>query len=156
MGRAGPRLALIALIALAALVPGARCAEPAFEFNVTFPDAQGLRSGSDVLYAGVRVGEVLGLSIEQPDPRSPGRARVRVALDDPELRVRRGDRVRVGREGWLSRARLEIEPRAEAAEPLAPGETLAGEPEPSLDAWASRVSEYVRSVVGETPEPESP
>lgn len=138
-----------------------RCAEPGFDFYVTFPDAQGLRGGSDVTYAGVPVGEVLDLSIHQPDARAAGRVRVHVAIRDAELRVRRGDRFRVGRQGWLSHARLEIEPGEEAAEPLALGETIAGDPEPVLDAWTSRLSGYVRSLVGDeaseaaAPEPEA-
>jgi ABC-type transporter Mla subunit MlaD len=155
---AAPRAAVAALLLAPFVALGAtgRCAKPAFEFYVTFPDAQGLDRGSDVLYAGIPVGEVLDLSIHQPDPRAAGRVRVHVAIRDAALRVRRGDRFRVARAGWLSGARLEIEPGEEEADPLGAGATIAGEPAPSLDAWRSRVSDYVRSLVGSEVESPSP
>lgn len=139
--------ALASALALCALSGLAfTCEQPAFEFYVTLEDAGGLRVGSPVLYAGVPVGEVLALSIFQPDDHAAGRVRVHVGVTDPELRVREGDYFRVARTGLLSRPRLEILAGEASAAPVVAGATIEALEQPVLDEWADRLGAALGSL----------
>ncbi|MCG8588311.1 MAG: MlaD family protein [Proteobacteria bacterium] len=126
---------------------GARCGPPPFELWVTLPDAQGLEVGSEVQYAGIAVGQVEGMSIHQPEPTRAGAVRLLVAIDDPALTLRQGDRFRVVPGGLFSDARLQILPGDEEALPLERGAIVAGEPPTTFDQMADDLRDRLSKLL---------
>jgi len=143
------RLACVALLCAAFVA----CGPPPFVVHVVFSGPVDVEPGARVLYQGVEVGRVTGVSLEQPSPEAAARVRVSLAIDDPEIRLREADRFHVASEGVMGEDVVEIVPAPQPSPALASGDTVAGVPpiltrmEDALDEAAESAREFVSEAV---------
>jgi phospholipid/cholesterol/gamma-HCH transport system substrate-binding protein len=98
--------AAIGFAAFAVQGAGLRLAQPpGYALTGTFRSAEGVRLGTEVRLAGVRVGQVTGMDL---DPES-FRARVEIRIDN-RLRLPTDSTLAVASEGLLGGVYLEIQP----------------------------------------------
>ena len=103
--------------------------KPGYVLNVQIGSALGLEKSSDVKMAGIRIGYVKDIVLDQ--------RRARVVMNIyPKFKVPRGSRATLASLGLLGERFMEIVPSGEA-EYLAPGETLEALPTVSFDQIGS-------------------
>ncbi len=113
---------------LALLVLGLpACSHRAFRFQVTFPGAPGLKTGSEVRYLGLKVGEVEKVFIQQPQSSGTPEIVVIVAVKDRSVHIRRDDKFGVATQGLLGDGYLDITPGPSNSPILSEGATVRGE-----------------------------
>ncbi|MBX5482359.1 MAG: MCE family protein [Myxococcaceae bacterium] len=149
------RSAAIGLFILAGLViaawfvlriQGMRIGEtPGIDYVVELPDAEGLQPKAWVLYKGVRVGRVTGVSL------SGEGVAVRVTMQS-RLDLREGTRARIVNVGLLGEKNLELLAGPPDAPPLPQGGHIRGVPAPSLDRaldQANAIGANVEAITGD-------
>lgn len=109
------------------------------EVVVAFPSVVGLDEKSPVRVAGVRVGTVEEIFLED------GRARVRLSLDQ-EIPLNRGARASIANAGILGDKYVELIPGPPDAEPLPDGAVVEGETPVTFDQALARFDSLGRSL----------
>ena len=126
--------------------PSLRVGEP-FALRADVRDSEGLSVRSDVLYRGVRVGRVAGIS------RRGGVARVRLVLTDDAAVPRRGAWVSVGSKTLLGEAYVDLHAGARGAARLPSGARVPArasvEIDEALGALGAPARADLRALLGE-------
>ncbi len=133
------RRVLIAVVALVTI----HCGEPAFVVDVTWPEPVPVTVGSKVIYGGLEIGEVERVALRQPQPDRAALVAVSLAIDSPEVVLRRGDQFHLA--SFEGEPAVEVHPSSEASPPLPTGSTVAGVP-PFLTWMEERLDEAVESL----------
>jgi len=120
-----PKTLSIVLAFLALGQPG--CSNKEFRFQVTFPAAPGLKTGSEVRYLGLKVGEVQKVFIQQQEGPGMPAVAVIVAVKDMSIHIRRDDKFGVGVQGLLGDEYLDITPGPSNSPVISAGSTVRGE-----------------------------
>ena len=118
------------------------CSPRPFVVHVGFPDRVDLVRGASVVYAGVRIGEVINVVLSQDDSDRAALVTATLAITDPAVQLRAADRFHVGSLRGVSIIR--IEPAREASSPIARGATVAG-----VSPFVSRVEENMEAAIEE-------
>jgi ABC-type transporter Mla subunit MlaD len=109
-----------ALLALA-------CA-PALEVHVAFEQPVEIEEGAPVVYHGVEIGKVSGVTLRQASPEAPGLVALTLAIENDEITLREKDRFEVASSGLLGEAIVRITPSPEPSAPIPSGATVRGVP----------------------------
>lgn len=114
------------------------------ELAAVFDSVAGLDDKATIRIAGVRVGQVDGVTLEGR------RARVGLSID-PEIVLTEGTRARIASLGLLGENYVEIEPGPPGAPPLPPGSVIPGESPLTIDdalGQLASVGESVQQITG--------
>jgi ABC-type transporter Mla subunit MlaD len=128
--------------ALVGLLCFVACGEPDFIVHVVFPGSVGIEKEAPVLYQGLVIGRVEGISLHQESPERPARIQLTVAISDPRVTLRQQDAFHVSSDISLGARSLRIVPSPESSPPLESGATVAGVP-----PLVTRVGESVDAAV---------
>lgn len=120
-----PKRLSVLLVFLALGQPA--CSNKAFRFQVTFPDAPGLKTGSEVRYLGLKVGQVEKVFIKQRNGEDMPEVAVVVAMKNMSIHIRRDDKFGVGVQGLLGDGYLDITPGPSNSPVISEGSTVRGE-----------------------------
>ncbi len=144
-GSRGPvQVALVLLLGLTVSVAGLQaCGPPPFRVHVTWLDEVEIEAGAPVVYAGVRVGSVERVSLQQPDANRPARVAVTLAIQERGVTLRSKDRFHLG--SLKGQPAVEIHPWPEPSQALADGATVVGVP-PLLTRVEERLGEAIDSL----------
>lgn len=107
--------------------------------DAVFDSVAGLDDKAAVRIAGVRIGQVDGIELDQ------GRARVHLHLEEP-MPLTEGSRARIASLGLLGDRYIELIPGPPGAEPLPDGAVLPGETPVTFDQAMEQLSELGGSV----------
>ena len=103
------------------------CGNRPFRFQVMFPEAPGLKVGSEVRYLGLKVGDVTKILIQQPENGATPQVAVAVTLANKGIQIRRADRFGIGTQGLLGEAYLDITPGPISSPLISEGSAVQGE-----------------------------
>lgn len=111
-----------------------------FRLNAVFPNVAGIDSGTPVMMAGVKIGQVADITLTD-DNRANVRMNIREGLAIP-----RGSQVRISSVSLLGDKYIEVIPGPEGASPLPEDSTLTGIPSFTLDDLLPQVSTVLARV----------
>ena len=117
--------------------------DPGFELGARFDSVAGLDDKSSVRVAGVRVGRVDGIRLDDRD------AVVRIVLETP-VGLTEGTIARIANMGLLGDKYVLLEPGPEGAPLLEPGAIIPGITPPSIDDAIAKLSGIGDSIAGLT------
>ncbi|MBV9234297.1 MAG: MCE family protein, partial [Xanthobacteraceae bacterium] len=111
----------------------------------------GLRAGSAVLFNGVRVGDVTGLTL---NPDHPSRVTAEIAIG-PDTPLRSDTRVDVDIQGLMGSPSLLLQGGSSASPRLSPGQVLIAEQSAGADTMqtARQTLQHIDNLLAENSEP---
>ena len=119
------------------------CQPPAaFPVAVTFVGPVDLEVGAGVRYQGVRVGEVVEVSLRQPSPTEPALVELSLSIEDPGVTLREADVFEIVSDGLLGENYVRVTAAADTSQPLPPGATVVG-----LPPFVTRVRESMSNAL---------
>jgi len=116
----------------------------AYEITVVFPNASGIIKDSNVLYAGIVVGKVREIELDQT-----GALRVKVKLAITQgVKIRRDAQFIINQSGLLGDRFVDITPQSTTAEFISPGAEVNGTTTVDLNEAARRAVDVLREAAG--------
>ena len=117
-----------------------RLASGSYLLKAIFPSAQGLDTGTPVMIAGVRIGDVAGVSLTRSN-----KAQVELRING-EVVIPKGSRVRLASRSVLGDPFVEIVPGPPGQQRMADGQTLPGQPQVTLDDLLPKVASVLERL----------